>query len=249
MYDENGNCISSCNDDDPDIDGDGILNEDDDDVNGDGCLDDGVFSNEECQTCGCSGGIIINILEDEDYVAPYTVFISSQVYDQNNNLIYESDNSDGDLFNEDEAYIWFNEGDLDDDNDGLFDYEDPFPFDSDNDGIDDCIGSEYDCDNDGLLNNGATSSGTEPWPTMCSSKESTPKSRSSSGNTSRATNLKPARVAVPCSAPIIKILGRLLATAATAALLFSCQSTPPPSLIGCGILSHCGAPFRCNQRV
>ena len=45
-----------------------------------------------------------------------------------------------------------NLGDSDDDNDGLFDYEDEFPFDSNNDGIDDCIGPAYDCDNDGILN-------------------------------------------------------------------------------------------------
>ena len=154
IYDENGNCISSCNDDDPDIDGDGILNENDDDIDGDGCLDDGTYSNEECLTCGCSGSIVINILEDEDYVAPYTIYVSSQVYDQNNNLIFESSNSDSDLFDQDNTYNWLNNGDPDDDNDGLFDYEDPFPFDSDNDGVDDCIGPLYDCDNDGLLNDG-----------------------------------------------------------------------------------------------
>ena len=57
-------------------------------INGDGCLDDGTYTNEQCETCGCSGSILINILEDEDYVVPYTVYISSQVYDQENNLIF-----------------------------------------------------------------------------------------------------------------------------------------------------------------
>ena len=33
------------------------------------------------------------------------------------------------------------------------DYEDLFPFDSDNDEVDDCI-ENYDCDNDGILNEG-----------------------------------------------------------------------------------------------
>ena len=141
------------NDNDEDIDGDGILNIDDNDINGDGCLDDGTYTNEQCETCGCSGSIQINILEDEDYVAPYTVYVSSQVYDQENNLIFESQNSDSDLFDLDDSYTWFNLGDPDDDNDGLFDYEDLFPFDFDNDGVDDCTGPIFDCDNDGILNN------------------------------------------------------------------------------------------------
>ena len=139
-YDEEGNCISSCNDDDPDVDGDGIPNSEDDDANGDGCLDDGTYSNEECQTCGCSGEITINILEDEDYTANYTVYVSSLIYAPDGQLIYLSPNSDADDFDIDGTYNWFNLGDPDDDNDGLFDYEDEFPFDSNNDGIDDCIG-------------------------------------------------------------------------------------------------------------
>tara|TARA_B100001029_G_C15049235_1_gene449459 strand:- start:233 stop:1780 length:1548 start_codon:yes stop_codon:yes gene_type:complete len=44
--------------------------------------------------------------------------------------------------------------DPDDDNDGLLDYEDEFPFDSNNDGTDDCIGPFNDCDGDGVLNDG-----------------------------------------------------------------------------------------------
>ena len=152
VYDEEGNCISSCNDDDPDVDGDGIPNSEDDDANGDGCLDDGTYSNEECQTCGCSGEITINILEDEDYTADYTVYVSSLIYAPDGQLIYLSPNSDADDFDIDGTYNWLNLGDPDDDNDGLFDYEDEFPFDSNNDGIDDCIGPAYDCDNDGILN-------------------------------------------------------------------------------------------------
>ncbi len=42
--------------------------------------------------------------------------------------------------------------DEDDDNDGIIDAEDDFPFDSDNDGVDDCIGTVDDCDDDGMLN-------------------------------------------------------------------------------------------------
>ena len=152
MYDDDGNCISSCNDDDPDVDGDGIPNSEDDDANGDGCLDDGTYSNEECQTCGCSGEITINILEDEDYTPNYTVYVSSLIYAPDGQLIYLSPNSDADDFDIDGTYNWLNLGDPDDDNDGLFDYEDEFPFDSNNDGIDDCIGPAYDCDNDGILN-------------------------------------------------------------------------------------------------
>ena len=56
LFDEFGNCVSSCNDDDPDIDGD-----------------------EECDYFECTGQITINIVEDEDYTADYTVFISSSI--------------------------------------------------------------------------------------------------------------------------------------------------------------------------
>ncbi len=135
--------IQGNGDDDPDIDGDGIPNEIDVDIDGDGCVGD-----------ICSGSVTINILEDEDYVPPYTIYISDSIYDVNNNLIFESLNSDNDFYDDENLYPWYNIGDPDDDNDGLFDYEDAFPFDFDNDGVDDCIGPEYDCDNDGILNDG-----------------------------------------------------------------------------------------------
>jgi len=47
----------------------------------------------------------------------------------------------------------FENNDTDDDNDGLLDYEDTYPFDYDNNGTNDCNGPIYDCDNDGILNN------------------------------------------------------------------------------------------------
>ena len=57
-----------------DCDGDGILDFEDSDIDGDGILNE----EDECQTCGCTGEVIISILEDEDYLSPYTVYVSSE---------------------------------------------------------------------------------------------------------------------------------------------------------------------------
>ena len=130
----NTSCFGETND---------IGDSDSDDLDGDSCLDD-----------LCSGSITINISEPGNYVQPYTIYVTDSIFDANGVLIYESLNSDNDFFDENDSYPLLNIGDPDDDNDGLLDYEDPFPFDSDNDGVDDCIGPNYDCDNDGILNDG-----------------------------------------------------------------------------------------------
>ncbi|MBH76446.1 MAG: hypothetical protein CMP68_04860, partial [Flavobacteriales bacterium] len=130
----NSSCFGETND---------IGDSDSDDLDGDNCLDD-----------LCSGSITINISEPGNYVQPYTIYVTDSIFDANGVLIYESLNSDNDFFDENDSYPLLNIGDADDDNDGLLDYEDPFPFDSDNDGVDDCVGPNYDCDNDGILNDG-----------------------------------------------------------------------------------------------
>ena len=62
------------NEGDPDIDGDGILNGEDLDPDGDDCFD------AECENCSCTGQLSISLLEDEDYIGPYIVYIVTVAY-------------------------------------------------------------------------------------------------------------------------------------------------------------------------